>query len=48
MKVAHKKSEVVAPAVHPTPPVKQTSGDKQFDDAIDRMLKPRPQQAPAK
>jgi hypothetical protein len=49
MKSEDKKQEapVVAKPEHITAPKKESSGDKKFDDAIDRMLK-RPYQAPAK
>ncbi|WPU91275.1 hypothetical protein SNE25_18320 [Mucilaginibacter sabulilitoris] len=40
MKSEDKKPVVVAPVRNPQP--KQTSGDKAFDNAIDRMLKPLP------
>ncbi|MBE9583392.1 hypothetical protein IM792_02940 [Mucilaginibacter sp. JRF] len=42
------KKKVVSPTQVQQPPVKQTSGDKAFDDAIDRMLKVRPQPTPSK
>jgi len=42
------KKPVVAPAVHQPQVTKQSSGDKKFDDAIDRLLKKPPYQAPAK
>lgn len=52
MKAADKKEVACAPVQKPeqsTPQhTKQTSGDKSFDDAIDRMLKKPVYQAPAK
>jgi hypothetical protein len=45
-----KKEAVSAPAPKPeqTPVPKQSSGDKSFDDAIDRMLKKPVYVAPVK
>lgn len=50
MKEADKKDVACAPAAkpHQTPPPKQSSGDKTFDDAIDRMLKKPVYVAPSK
>ncbi|WP_259071930.1 hypothetical protein HDF24_04155 [Mucilaginibacter sp. X4EP1] len=44
------KDQACAPVHKPeqTPPPKQSSGDKSFDDAIDRMLKKPVYTAPTK
>jgi hypothetical protein len=47
MKQEPKKQQASAPSPNPQH-VKQSSGDKAFDDAIDRMLKKPAYQAPAK
>jgi hypothetical protein len=50
MKTGDKRELAAQPAPKPehTPPPKQSSGDKQFDEAIDRLLKKPAYILPAK
>lgn len=48
MKTESKKREAVSTPVHVAPPPKESSGDKTFDEAIDKLLKKPAYTAPSK